>query len=394
MGVREASSIRGPSREQKSDEKEDKEIGIKVGVSEMRGWRRSMEDAHLISINFDKKGSSLFGVFDGHGGPLISKFVASNLEKVLINLNDYKKGNYEQALIKSFLLFDEYLRNKRINKFILDSYIYSDKTKKGNEEQKREENKGFNPEEEVYLNFNGRYFYGKSEDNINPNEFKRNGDINGNGNENTEDENNENNIGSERARNYRNHLVADEMGTTANVILIKNEFLYVANVGDSRSVMYQNKKAVKLNIGHKPELKDEEERIKNSNTDIINRRIKGKLNLSRAIGDLEFKTNKYLKTYEQSVTSYPEIRKIKRKNIEFIVMGWDGIMDCYAQRKQYENTLCNDISKKIKEKEGLGSIIVKLLEKNLSPTNGQALGTDNMTCIIIQFLNKIDPENE
>ncbi len=146
-----------------------------------------MEDACLISINFDKKGSSLFGVFDGHGGPLISKFVASNFEKVLLNLNDYKKGNYEQALIKSFLLFDEYLRNKRINKFILDSYTYRKKKKKGNEEQKREENKGFNPEEEVYLNFNGRYFYGKLEDNINPNEFKRNGDINGNGNENEKD---------------------------------------------------------------------------------------------------------------------------------------------------------------------------------------------------------------
>ena len=32
------------------------------------------------------------------------------------------------------------------------------------------------------------------------------------------------------------------MGTTANIILIKNNTLYLANVGDSLSVMYKNNK--------------------------------------------------------------------------------------------------------------------------------------------------------
>jgi serine/threonine protein phosphatase PrpC len=32
----------------------------------MQGWRKSMEDTHIASI--DIEGLSIFGVFDGHGG--------------------------------------------------------------------------------------------------------------------------------------------------------------------------------------------------------------------------------------------------------------------------------------------------------------------------------------
>jgi serine/threonine protein phosphatase PrpC len=35
------------------------------GVVAMQGWRRTMEDAHTVSICEEH---GLFGVFDGHGG--------------------------------------------------------------------------------------------------------------------------------------------------------------------------------------------------------------------------------------------------------------------------------------------------------------------------------------
>jgi len=39
----------------------------------MQGWRLNMEDAHIISPNFDN-GVSLFAIFDGHGGVECAKF--------------------------------------------------------------------------------------------------------------------------------------------------------------------------------------------------------------------------------------------------------------------------------------------------------------------------------
>jgi len=86
----------------------------------------------------------------------------------------------------------------------------------------------------------------------------------------------------------KKELIAKNMGTTANIIYINDKKIYVANVGDSFSVMYKNKEAIKLNEEHKLTLKNEQQRVINSGCKIINNRIEGKLNLSRAIGNLIF----------------------------------------------------------------------------------------------------------
>jgi len=74
------------------------------------------------------------------------------------------------------------------------------------------------------------------------------------------------------------------MGTTANIVFIEGNTIYVANVGDSYSVMYKNNKAIKLNNEHKTSDRLEYDRIISSGSFIINDRVEGKLNLTRAIG--------------------------------------------------------------------------------------------------------------
>ena len=64
---------------------------IRVGICLMQGWRKTMEDTCLAMPNFDRQGNSLFGVFDGHGGSIISQFVACNIENILKNSRYYKK---------------------------------------------------------------------------------------------------------------------------------------------------------------------------------------------------------------------------------------------------------------------------------------------------------------
>lgn len=81
-----------------------------------------------------------------------------------------------------------------------------------------------------------------------------------------------------------NDLVAKNMGTTANILFIKNNYLYLANVGDSMAVAFKNGEAVRLNNEHKVTLPSESSRISKSGAKVINNRIEGRLNLTRAIG--------------------------------------------------------------------------------------------------------------
>ncbi len=74
----------------------------------MQGWRRSMEDAHITALDIIQ-GVSLFAVFDGHGGQEVALFVEKHFIEELKKLDTFKKGNYKQCLIDTFLLLDRML---------------------------------------------------------------------------------------------------------------------------------------------------------------------------------------------------------------------------------------------------------------------------------------------
>ena len=116
------------------------------------------------------------------------------------------------------------------------------------------------------------------------------------------------------------------------------------------------------------------------------------LNLTRALGDLKFKSNPNLKLYEQSVIAVPEITKIELTNdIDFIIMGCDGVWDCVKRQ-----LVCDFVDKEIKENpdKKLSDILKVIFERCVSQVSGVVIGTDNMSCIIVQFLkdqnNSID----
>jgi len=60
-------------------------------------------------------------------------------------------------------------------------------------------------------------------------------------------------------------------------------------------VFSKDSKAFELSKDHKPENKNELERIINAGGEIIEGRINGNINLSRAIGDFEYKANSKLR---------------------------------------------------------------------------------------------------
>lgn len=138
---------------------------------------------------------------------------------------------------------------------------------------------------------------------------------------------------------------AYNIGSTANIAIIKNGYLYIANAGDSLAISYKNGKAEKLNSEHNLDIPEERVRILKSGTAILHNRIEGRLNLTRALGDFYFKSKKGLYLHQQPVVVLPEINKYKiSEEIEFIVIGTDGLWDCVDIQK-----LCDSISWKLKK---------------------------------------------
>ena len=83
--------------------------------------------------------------------------------------------------------------------------------------------------------------------------------------------------------------IANNTGCTACVVLITETEIFCANAGDSRCVLSNSGKAIEMSIDHKPELPTERTRIEKAGGFVEENRVKGILNLSRSLGDLEYK---------------------------------------------------------------------------------------------------------
>jgi protein phosphatase 2C family protein 2/3 len=91
-------------------------------------------------------------------------------------------------------------------------------------------------------------------------------------------------------------------GTTAIVVLIRDNMIYCANAGDSRAVACVAGRVKELSFDHKPYNKGEQARIFRAGGWVEFNRVNGNLALSRAIGDFNFKRNPDLPQAEQIVT--------------------------------------------------------------------------------------------
>jgi len=168
-------------------------------------------------------------------------------------------------------------------------------------------------------------------------------------------------------------------GCTACVALLTKTTIYCANAGDSRCVLFSKSTAVALSEDHKPEVESERARIQKAGGYVVDGRINGNLNLSRALGDLEYKKNTDLKVGEQLIIAVPEIRQRPvSSDDEFLIIGFDGIWECLTNQQ-----ICEFVAEKHKEKKNLGLAVECLLDRILAPDTSTGLGCDNMSCICV-----------
>jgi protein phosphatase 1G len=311
---------------------------LKFGLSSMQGWRASMEDAHSALLDLDTE-TAFFGVFDGHGGRVVAKFCAKYLHSQVLKAEAYSAGDLGTAVHKAFFRVDEMMRGQRgwrelsalgdkMNKFsgMIEGLIWSPR---GNSNQ--QDDWAF--EEGPHSDFAG-----------------------------------------------------PTCGSTACVALIRDNQLIVGNAGDSRCVISRGGQAYNLSRDHKPELTAERERILKAGGFIHMGRVNGSLNLTRAIGDVEFKQNKYLTPEKQIVTANPDINIVELcDDDDFLVVACDGIWDCMSSQQ-----LVNFIHEHINTEKNLSAVCERVLDRCLAPSTITGEGCDNMTMILVQFKKPVN----
>ena len=234
-------------------------------------YRQSMEDIGVVLPDFiPEKNSSLFGIFDGHGGNDVVKYIKNRLPEIIKTNITKNNDPIELCLTSSFHKIDEELK-----------------------------------------------FYD-----------------------------------------------SEHTGSTATILLIQNNIIYCANVGDSSAFIIYDSYLKKISTDHKCTDPKEEERILMSGGKITKNRVMGQLVLSRCLGDL------YCKKY--GVSNTPDISMNKLDgNVKYIVVASDGVWDVVA-----ENDLMK-LSQNRKNAEGLCKDLVKLsIDKDTK---------DNVSCIVISF---------
>ncbi|KAJ8968317.1 hypothetical protein NQ317_007567 [Molorchus minor] len=183
---------------------------------------------------------------------------------------------------------------------------------------------------------------------------------------------------------YKESLKNEPSGTTAVAIIIKDDKLYCANVGDSRAIASIAGKAEPLSKDHKPNNPEEYERITAAGGWVDSNRVNGNLALSRALGDFVFKRNSEKGPQEQIVTAFPDIEeKTITTDWEFLVLACDGIWDVMSNEEVILYVREN-IANGIEPEE----ICENLMMRCLAPDCQMAgLGCDNMTVIIVGLLH-------
>ncbi|KAL0843905.1 hypothetical protein Bca101_017151 [Brassica carinata] len=155
-------------------------------------------------------------------------------------------------------------------------------------------------------------------------------------------------------------------GSTASAAVLVGKHLYVANVGDSRTIVSKAGKAIALSDDHKPNRSDERKRIESAGGVIMwagTWRVGGVLAMSRAFG------NRMLK---QFVVAEPEIQDLEIDHeAEFLVLASDGLWDVVPNE--------DAVSLAQIEEEPVAAA------RKLTDTAFTRGSADNITCIVVKF---------
>jgi protein phosphatase 1G len=391
------------------------------GASSMQGWRKNQEDAHIATPQLPQKADvACFGVFDGHGGAEVSRFVEKYFPGEISRIL-HEEPDLGKALERGFHRMDELVDDERYGDEIAS---YKNGAAGGGGRGGARGGRGGGrggggrggggrgggssalvaggaaggeggaggvPEDEAIEMFKKLMLMKAQMSGARDDAGGGRGRGRGRG------------AARGRGRGgalgrglgpggsdlqvceLDDHRVS--AGCTAVCCLVRGNEIVCANAGDSRAVLCRGGQAVPLSFDHKPSQERERARVHAAGGFIReaggHHRINGNLNLSRSLGDLKYKQNRALPPAEQMITAQPDIisHTIGPED-EFVIVACDGIWDVMSSQ-----AVIDFVRPRLRQKRPVSSIAEELFDHCISddPKQSSGLGGDNMTAMIVQL---------
>ena len=195
----------------------------------------------------------------------------------------------------------------------------------------------------------------------------------------------------------------DQSGSCGIMAMVQQNKCIIANVGDSRLIVYKNNSVFFATEDHKPGSKTEKERINKAGGQIYQtpslfplyqngkeieipwRVLPGRLSVSRTFGDVEAKNEKFGGN-RNVVVALPDITEIElNEEFNLIVLGCDGIFDVLSNEEILECIKIVLKEKNIKEindevniSELCGDFADMIIKSSLAKDS-----FDNVSCVVI-----------
>jgi len=176
-------------------------------------------------------------------------------------------------------------------------------------------------------------------------------------------------------------------GCAAVVACVIGGWVWCANVGDSRAILCRDGRAVQLSLDHKPDREDEAKRIESAGGFVSFRRVLGRLAVSRAFGDEEYKVQLDSANGKQLVVADPEIR-VERltPQDEFLFMACDGLFDVFSSQEAV-NFIHSRLSAMPSNEQDPQRAVQDIVHEAIQDRGSR----DNVTALLVTFRRSITP---
>ncbi|KAF8798724.1 protein phosphatase 2C [Phlegmacium glaucopus] len=364
---------------------------FRVGVSEDKGTRRTMEDSHSFVVDFDAiRGQGFFAVFDGHAGKHAAEWCGSHFhEHFLDAIHASPALRIPEILNESFHTVDEHLSRMceasdgkihsgctAVTAFLRledssgqQSFLSlpsspTDSPLSGTNLDSNLEAQGassslppsprLGPKSDLEIKTSKRVQNKLSSSSRRIRKALRSL---GSGS---------NKLASSSISGSSSPATSQISGEEVPVIIPPSDtrrVLYSANAGDARGVLCRAGKAVRLTYDHKGSDKQEAKRITDAGGFVMSGRVNGVLAVTRSLGDSSMK---------EFVVGEPYTTETELcEEDEFLILACDGLWDVITDQGAVE--LVRDIED---AQEASQALLRHALENHT---------TDNVTAIVVRF---------
>ena len=296
---------------------------IKYGIVSKKGEEKSLDDCFLtlpdLSSSKEAKNPinfSLFGIFDGHNNNYVAKYLTNSFEEFFVKeAGNILENNCEKQFGDIFKAVDKKLKEEKNNNIENKEYINDDvndneikyykdlieKTEKIPEDLKKVDDSQI---KNLLLfrnlfKYNNNYLY----NNNNP----------------------------------------DYIGSSASLVMINNERIYVADLGITKCILFNSEGKILnddkntenknkndyLSFDHIFSNKSEKKRIKKFNENIDYEKLKMNIYLpaSRCFGLFKYKADEILKEENQIISCVPKVISKEKDSVDFILLMTKGMVN-------------------------------------------------------------------